>query len=96
MNMMLLECCWSCKLGHKTRLFLLVVGLLLYLVIGAFVFQALEERNESDQITELRSVRAEFAAKIGVEGKLHLCLVCTEKEASSLKIPILIGPFNGL
>ena len=75
MNMMLLECCWSCKLGHKTRLFLLVVGLLLYLVIGAFVFQALEERNESDQITELRGVRAEFAAKIGVEGKLHLCLV---------------------
>lgn len=66
--MMLTGCGGTCKLGHKTRLLLLVTGLLLYLVIGALVFQALEERGERDEITELRNARAEFAQKINVSG----------------------------
>ena len=60
---MLLEC-WTCKIGHGVRLFILVNTVFLYLVFGALVFSAFEERQEVTRVTHLKKVRADFAAKI--------------------------------
>lgn len=45
----------------------------MYLVLGALVFRALEEKNEKNQIEELKSIRSDFAQKIDgiVTGKVR-------------------------
>lgn len=71
MPTMLLEC-GPCACGRKKRLFLLIVGQILYVGFGALVFSALESRNEHDAIESLRRQRADFADKINplVSGRL--------------------------
>lgn len=58
-----LESC-SCRLGYKTKLLILVCGVLIYLIFGALVFRLLEEKVENEQISQLRAIRANFAGKI--------------------------------
>ncbi len=50
---------------------------LLYVVIGASIFSAIEEPKERQQVKKLKSMRSHFLVKHQcVGGELHFCIIC--------------------